>query len=661
VNRDEEPFERPRATDEAAHSGDRVADNIAALKALFPEIVTDGRIDFEVLRQLLGDQVEVGEERYGLNWKGKAAARAFALTPSLGTLRPARADSVDWDTTQNILIEGDNLEVLKLLRRSYAGKVKLIYIDPPYNTGKDFVYPDNYTDNLGNYERLTGQRGADGVALTTNREASGRFHTDWLNMMYPRLMLAKELLRDDGVIAISCDDGELATLRVMASDVLGPESFEAQIIWRKRSTPPNDKRIGANHDYIILCTARGSDSGINLRARSEEQFERYQNPDNHPKGAWAPGDLMANVKGGRYVESLYFAVENPETGQQHFPGDRGNWRFSKSTIDNLIVRGEISFGTDGKGRPKLKRFLCDVKEGVTYPTIWDFVPLNTDGSSEMFDVFGEATVFESPKPSGLIKEIVQLGCRKSDLILDFFAGSGTTGHAVMAQNAADGGNRRYILVQLPEPLDPANASQKTAADFCDRLGKPRTIAELTKERLRRAGKKLKAESGAPGPRLEGRGRQARGDELDVGFRVYKLATSNLRPWQPDAGNLEQQLLDGVDNILPGRSEEDLLTELLLKTGIDLTLPTQTRIIAGKAVHALGGGTLIVCLAKDVADADAEALALGIADWRAALDPPAATAFWFRDAGFASAAAKANVVAILKQRIAPTAITRIAAV
>lgn len=639
------PIARPGRDDDAAHSGDLIAGNIAHLKALFPQIITDGKIDFEVLRQLLGDAVEAGDERYGLNWKGKAAARAFALTPSLGTLRPAREDSVDWDSTQNILIEGDNLEVLKLLRRSYAGKVKLIYIDPPYNTGNDFVYPDDYRDSIGNYEALTGQRGADGARVTSNKEASGRFHTDWLNMIYPRLMLAKELLCDDGVMALSCDDAELVNLRALLDNVFGPEAFEAQIIWRKRSTPPNDKRIGANHDYIVLCTAKGSDSGVNLRARSDEQVERYQNPDNHPKGPWAAGDLMANVKGGRFVQSLYYGIVNPKTGDEHFPGERGNWRFSKNTIEGLIERDEISFGADGNARPKLKRFLCDVKDGVTYSTIWDFVPLNTEGSKEMKEIFGEATVFESPKPVGLVEEIVRLGAQKTDVILDFFAGSGTTGHAVMAQNAADGGKRRHILVQLPEPLDPTNSSQKTAADFCDTLGKPRTIAELTKERLRRAGAKLKAEHP--------------GKDFDTGFRVYKLATSNLRPWQPDAENLEASLLDGVDNILPGRSEDDLLTELLLKTGIDLTLPIQSRAIAGATVHALGGGALMVCLA-DIADATAEALAQGMADWRAELAPPAQTAFWFKDSGFASAAAKANVAAILKQRIAATDIARIAA-
>lgn len=635
----------PPATDEAAGSGDAAAENLARLKALFPQIVRDGAIDVEVLRQLVGEAVETGEERYGLNWKGKAASRAHALTPSQGTLRPAKADSVDWDTTQNIMIEGDNLEVLKLLRRSYAGKVKLIYIDPPYNTGRDFVYPDNFRSPLATYEALIGQKDRSGTITTSNRESAGRFHTDWLCMMYPRLMLAKELLAKDGVIVVSSDDAELDNLRHILRDVFHENGFAVQVIWKKRSTPPNDKRIGANHDYLTVFTVGGGDAGINLKERSSEQVERYQNPDNHPKGPWAAGDLMANVKGGRYVESLFYPIVNPKTGESHWPGNRGNWRFAKDKIEQLIASDEIFFGHSGDGKPKLKRFLCDVKEGVTYASIWDAVAFNTEGSMEMSTLFGEPTIFESPKPVNLIREVVRLGSSDEGVVLDFFAGSGTTAHAVMAQNAADGGKRKFILVQLPEPLDPEKTEQKVAADFCTKLGKPLNIAELTKERLRRAGTKLKAEHPDK--------------DFDTGFRVYNLATSNLRPWQPDGDDLAGSLLDAVDNVLPGRSEDDLLVELMLKTGIDLTMPSETRTIADQTVHSFGGGALMVCLGT-IADAKAEELALGIAAWRAELAPAGQTAFWFKDSGFASAAAKANVAAILRQRIAASDIARIAA-
>lgn len=407
--------------DPLTHSVDLISENIEALKALFPEIVVEGKIDFDVLRQILGAQVDEREEKYGLNWHGKRKARQLALTPSTGTLRPCPEESVDWDTTRNLMIEGDNLEVLKLLQKSYSGKVKLIYIDPPYNTGKDFVYPDNFQDNIKNYLELTGQVEG-GARITSNPESSGRFHTDWLNMMYPRLKLARSLLRDDGVIFVSIDDGELDNLRVLFNEVFGEENFVVQIIWRKRSTPPNDKTIGANHDYIVCFAKDILAVGLNLRERSEEQIGRYRNPDNHPKGPWAPGDLMANVKGGRFVKSLYFPIVNPNTGEEHYPGTNGNYRFSADTVARLIANNEIWFGDDGCGKPKLKRFLCDVKEGVTYPSIWDFVPLNTSGSNEMTEIFNNPTVFESPKPVGLIQEIIRLGADNDSVILDFFGG-----------------------------------------------------------------------------------------------------------------------------------------------------------------------------------------------------------------------------------------------
>ena len=642
-----DPIPRIGRDDEAAGSGDLVRENVARLKALFPQIVTDGQVDFEVLRELLGGAVEEGEERYGLNWKGKRRARAFALTPSLGTLRPAPEDSVDWGTTQNLMVEGDNLEVLKLLRRSYDS-VKFVYIDPPYNTGSDFVYPDNYRSSINNYMAVTGQSAPSGEALTTNREAAGRLHADWLNMIYPRLLAAKEMMAEDGIIAVSCDDSELANLRELMSEVFGEEAFVAQIIWRKRSTPPNDKIIGANHDYITVYRRQVGDGGMNLRERSKDQIERYQNPDNHPKGPWAAGDLMANVKGGRYVESLNFPIVNPNTGEENWPGNRGNWRFSSDTIQRLIAQDEIYFGSDGRGKPKLKRFLSDVKDGVTYPTIWDFVPLNTQGSNEMKELFDESTIFESPKPVGLIQELIRLGAGKDAIIIDFFAGSGSTAVAVMEQNALDGGSRRSIIVQLPEQLSLANTSQTVAATFLEKLNKPTNIAELTKERLRRAGAKIRAEHPDA--------------KVDTGFRVYKLAASNLKPWQPDAEDLEASILDAVDNVLPDRTEEDLLVELLLKTGIDLTVAAEKRSIAGRTVHALGGGALLVCLG-DVGADDAEALGQGMADWVEELDPVGTTVY-FKDIGLGAdgnrAATKANLAAILRQRL-DTRLTKIASI
>jgi adenine-specific DNA-methyltransferase len=605
-------------------SADIVAGNIDALKALFPEAFTEGKIDFEVLKQLLGGAVEEREEKYGLNWHGKRRARQIALTPSTGTLLPCPEESVDWETTQNLMIEGDNLEVLKLLQKSYAGKVKLIYIDPPYNTGKDFVYPDDFRDSIRNYLELTGQLEG-GRRVVSNTDASGRYHTEWLNMMYPRLKMARSLMSEDSIIAISVDDVELDNIRKIVAEIFGEENFIAQIIWRKRSTPPNDKIIGSNHDYILVFSKSIDQVGLNLRERSEEQVARYRNPDNHPKGPWAAGDLMANVKGGRYVASLNFPIVNPKTQEEHFPGTNGNWRFARDTIERLIANNEIFFGEDGRGKPKLKRFLAEVKDGVTYPTIWDFVPLNTSGSNEMKELFGEATIFESPKPVGLIQELLRLGTEADAICLDFFAGSGTLAHAVLSQNSADQGFRRFICVQLPEVAPQESEAAKRGF---------RTIADLTKERIRRASASVKRAN----PMFSG----------DTGFRVFKLASSNIRAWEPDAADLENSLLKNAEHLVQGRKEQDVLYELLLKLGLDLCVPIEAKTIASKSVHSIGGGALIVCLADGLTKDVIEPLASGIVAWRGALAPAVDTRVVFKDSGFTDDIAKTNMAAILNQ-------------
>lgn len=634
----------PRITrdDPAAHSGDVVAENIHALKALFPSIVADGKVDFDVLRQLLGDTLDDGAERYGLNWKGKSRARAFALTPSLGTLRPAKADSVDWDTTKNIVIEGDNLEVLKLLRKSYAGKVKLIYIDPPYNTGKDFVYPDNYTDSLASYEALTGQRGADGARMTSNKEASGRFHTDWLNMMYPRLMLAKELLAEDGVVAVSLNDGEIPALRSCMNEVLGEENFIASLVWKSRQNKDNRSVNGASvdHEYVICYGSR---------LRGDQRNEgQYSNPDNDPRGPWASANMVGLATADRRP-NLHYDLIDPATGHNYGCPPLG-WRYEKATMTRLISEGVILWPKEPSGRPRRKAFLADIGSEYTgYSSVVGKNIFTRDGTADIADLF-EVRVFDFPKPVALLQEIIVQAGAPDGLVVDFFAGSGTTGHAVMAQNAADGGNRRFILAQLPEPLDAGKPEQKTAADFCDKLGKPRNIAELTKERLRRAGAKVQTDH----PEAK----------LDTGFRVYKLATSNLKPWQP-GDDLVADLLDATTNVLPGRSEDDLLAELLLKTGIDLALPSDTRTIAGRTVHMFGGGTLVVCLSDIPAD-EASALGDAIAEWLAEVSPPDKTTFFFKDSGFdaggnRAAEARANLAATLRQRLGDEAIEKLGAI
>ena len=585
---------------------------------MFPEARTEGgKIDFERLKLALGETVDVGKERYGMNWPGKADCYKAIQTPSQGTLLPCPAESVNFDTSENLIIEGDNLEVLKLLQKSYLGQVKMIYIDPPYNTGNDFVYPDDFSDSLKNYQEYTGQVDAEGRKFGTNSDTDGRFHSRWMDMMYPRLYLARNLLREDGVIFISIDDNEVANLRKICDEIFGEENFVELIIWKKRSTPPNDKIIGANHDYILIFSKNIDQIKLNLRSRNEEQLARYQNPDNHPKGPWTPGDLMANVKGGRYVPSLYFSIKNPLTGEEHYPGKNGNWRFNKATIESLIKNNEIYFGENGKGRPKLKRFLSDVKNGITWPSIWDFVPLNTQGSQEMIDFFGDMTIFENPKPNGLILELLRLGSQNDSLVLDFFAGSGTTAQAVLEMNKEDGGNRKFILVQLPEPTG--------------REDYP-TIAEITKERVRRVIKKLNDSEAGQLP-LEA--------PQDRGFRVFKLDASNFKPWDAnapkDAQTLERQLELHIDHVLPGRSQPDILYEIMLKSGFALTTPIETLTLAEKQVFRIAGHELLVCLEPE--------FTLEVIRAIAALKPERVVCL---DAGFAhNDQLKANAVQIFK--------------
>lgn len=630
-----DPIPQITRDDEAAGSGDVVAGNVARLKALFPEIVADGKVDFEVLRDLLGETAEEGDERYGLNWKGKRKARAFALTPSLGSLRPAPEDSVDWDTTQNLLFEGDNLEVLKLLRRSYAGKVKLVFIDPPYNTGNDFVYTDNYKNPIGEYLEITGQSGSFGEALSSDQELGGRFHTSWLNMMYPRLMLAKELLRDDGIILISIGDEEFSRLRELVEEVFGSENFLASIVWQKKyAISADSKGIPLMHDFIVAAQ-KSAKFVPGLLARTSKQDSLYLNKDDDPRGPWASDNLLRN----EYRARDQFEIVAPN-GRRHVPPAGTSWRHPEAQIEAMRADNRIWFGSDGNGVPRAKRFLSEVKQGTVVSAWWPHAEVgHTDEARKEVKALIPEDVFTTPKPVRLVDRMLTLAAiGDEDIVLDFFAGSGTTGAAVMAANAADGGKRRYALVQLPETLSPADRAQQAGAALLDSIGKPRNIAELTKERLRRAGAKIRE--------------QHPDAKIDTGFRVYKLATSNLKPWQPDAEDLEASILDAVDNVLPGRTEDDLLVELLLKTGIDLTLPQETRAIAGRTVHALGGGTLMVYLGNVGAD-DAEALGQGMADWVDALDP-VQTTIYFKDTGLGAdgnrAATKANLAAILRQRL-----------
>jgi adenine-specific DNA-methyltransferase len=651
------------ADDPETKSPDIVAGNIEQLKTLFPEAFTEGKVNFDVLKQLLGGAVDEREEKYGLNWHGKRRARQLALTPSTGTLRPCPEDSVDWDTTRNLMIEGDNLEVLKLLQKSYAGKVKLIYIDPPYNTGKDFVYPDDFQDNIRNYLELTGQVDGTGNKISSNTEASGRFHTDWLNMMYPRLNLARNLLRDDGVLFVSIDDHEATNLKSMCSEVFGEENFIITIVWekgRKNDSTFFSETVEYMHVYAkskeVLAklgewrekkpglgpileqyNALRAEQGDNHEAIEEGMRRFYDgldaaDPTKKLKHFW-----RSDVRGlffGADISSAStsipdYEVIHPRTGKPSKKPSRG-WGCNPDEMEKRIAEDRVLFGEDESTIPLKKSYLVEVDSIVKTPVIYK------DGraaSLTLKNLLG-AGVFDNPKDHLVLADLINYAAPNDALVLDFFAGSGSTAHAVWFQNLADGGSRRFIIVQLPEPLDPESKDQKAAVKFCDEIGKPRTLAELTKERLRRAGKKIREDN----PMFAG----------DLGFRVFELASSNIRAWEPDRDDLPKTLEESIEHLKTDRTEQDILFELLLKLGLDLTVPIEQKIIAGKTVHNIGAGTLLVCLAEQIAAAEVEPLALGMAAWHKELAPAGETTVVFRDSAFADDVAKTNLTAILQQ-------------
>lgn len=628
------------ANDPETQSADVVADNLAQLQTLFPEAFSEGKVQFDVLKQLLGAAVDETDEKYGLNWHGKRRARQIALTPSTGTLRPCPDESVEWDATQNLMIEGDNLEVLKLLQKSYAGKVKLIYIDPPYNTGKDFVYPDNFRDSIGNYLELTGQVEG-GARMSSNTETSGRFHTDWLNMMYPRLRLARSLLSPLGAIFISIDDNELANLKAICDDIFGQECY-AGCVARLTGTPTGGGfRALVNETDNILIYLKQPDVEISGVSFTDEDAAIYDKED--ANGKYLTRSLRRTGGEDRREDrpSMYYALTAPD-GQSIYPvapaGYDSRWICGKDRYDEMVSEGLIEWqqvNKDGQKRWQVyQKFYLEGR--LKQPSnFWSELEGNKKATRDLKALFDGEKVFSFPKPVGLIRHILDMAATdKSSIILDFFSGSGTTGHAVMAKNASDGGNRRYILVQLPEPLDPSNKDQKMAADFCDKLGRPRTISELTKERLHRAAKKIRAEN----PSFSS----------DAGFRVFKLDRSNIRAWSADSENLAQSLLDHNEHILPDRSEADIGYELLLKLGLDLCVPIEARRIAGKIVNSVGGGVLFLCLTEKIDAKDVESLSAGIVSWHKELAPVGDSTVVFRDSAFANDVAKTNMAAILAQ-------------
>lgn len=626
-------MEKITSEDPIAQSADIVSNNIDKLTELFPDAIVEGKVDFDVLRQLLGDSVDDREERYGLNWHGKRAARQLALTPSMGTLRPCPEESVNWDTTQNLMIEGDNLEVLKLLQKSYSGKVKLIYIDPPYNTGNDFVYTDDFRDGIQNYLQFTGQRDS-GVRVSSNNETDGRFHTKWLAMMFPRVKVARNLLSQDGVIFISADDHEQAHARKLCEEVFGEENFVAQFIWQKRTTRENRKVFSVNHDYV-LCFARDKtcfEEVRNLLPLTQKAKDRYTNVDNDPRGPWQSVSINAQAGPGRRQEQFY-SITTPGGRVVNPPAGRC-WIYTEDRFAEVVADNRIWFGEDGMNVPRLKQFLSESDAGLTPHTLWTADEVGTTDSAkrELTAMFNGVTVFDTPKPVGLLNRIAEISLKPGELAIDFFGGSAPLGEALIRKSHEKEETYRFILVQIPEEIDPSLPQLSQINE----LG-IHTIADISKDRLRRVTNEY---SGTP---------TSHGN----GFRVFKLDSSNIETWDPNREDLEGSIDAFVDHIKDGRSDDDVLYELLLKLGLDLCVPMEQKEIAGKTVHSIGAGVLFACLDTSITADDTEDLAHGIAQWHQELAPAGESTVVFRDSAFGTGdtdrdVIKTNLTAILQQ-------------
>lgn len=557
---------------------------VECLREAAPHLFSEGRIDFDKLKELLGGQVEQGTERYGLSWAGKSEAFRNVQTPSVATLLPMPSESVDWDNTENLIIEGDNLEVLKLLQKPYHGKVKMIYIDPPYNTGNEFIYPDNFREGLQDYLRYSGQVSEEGIKQTTNTETGGRFHSKWLSMMYPRLFLARNLLQENGVIFVSIDDNEVHNLRMLMNEVFGEENFVATVIWQKVYSPKNTARhFSEDHDYIVVYARDAQKWTPRLLPRTDEMEARYSNPDNDPRGAWKSGDLSAR---NYYGEGTY-PVQCPSGRVVSGPPTGRYWVVSKRKFLELDKDNRIWWGPNGDNTPSVKRFLSDVQDGRVPQTLWTYkeVGHTQEAKKSLLETVAFADsddVFDTPKPPRLISQMLRLATAAdgNNIILDFFAGSGTTAQSVFEMNSEDGGNRRFILVQLPE---------KTKSKEYP------TIAHITRERVRQVIAKLNSRE---------EGKLALTKEQDRGFRAFTLSSSNFKIWnvgQPAATpeSLAEQLKLYVDNIERLGDQQDILFELILKAGLPLSSRIECLEIEGVPVFSVDGGNLLICLENPI--------------------------------------------------------------
>ena len=588
--------------------------NLDKLRGVFPECFAEGKLDIDKLLGLCGEYIDNDFEKYRFEWKGKAECLRLAQKRSAGTLRPCLGESVDWEHTRNLYIEGDNLEVLKLLQTAYYRKVKMIYIDPPYNTGNDFVYADDFADPLARYREVTAQ------TTKSNPETMGRFHTNWLNMMYPRLRLAVNLLRDDGVIFISIDDNEVDNLKKICNEVFGEENFIAQIVWQKRTSPDARRIISPGHEYILIYGKNLQTSGqvIKLLPFSDRDKAAYKNPDNDPRGPWISTDCTAQA--GHGTKNQFYTMVTPSGRVVELP-DSLCWRFTQEKMQEEIAAGRIWFGADGNGVPRKKTYLSE-RAGRNLWTWWPNTEVgHTQSATQGLTKLLGGKVFDFSKPVELIQRCLSISTSADDIILDFFSGSATTAHAVMQLNAEDGGNRRFILVQLPEVCD--EKSEAAKAGYAN-------ICEIGKERIRRAGKKLMQQvtSGVGNIKGEGYGcgmpttksewETAIKEIVDVGFRVFKLDSSNLKTWgaapiDPQAGDVIGELANRMNAMIhrvkPDRSDLDMVFEVMLKLGVPLDFPVTEVSVNGKTAYSVGEDCLLlVCLTPDIQPEDVEQMA-----------------------------------------------------
>ena len=599
---------------------DGVTENIEKLSALFPAAVTEMRgedgtlrkgIDFEKLKQLLSRDIVEGGERYEFSWVGKKAAMAEAARPTTETLRPVKADSRNWDTTENLYIEGDNLAALKILQESYLGKVKMIYIDPPYNTGNDFIYKDNTTHTQYEEDTRIGMFDEDDNHLFKNIDTNGRFHSDWCSMIYTRLRIARNFLTDNGAIFISIDDHENDNIKKLCNEVFGEHNFVACVVWQRNYAPISLKKFfSESHEYCFVYAKNINSFEMNLLPRTEKQNKDYTNPDNDPRGVWKVGNLTV----GPAVEKQVYEITGP-TGKKFLPPSGYCWRFTQERFAELRKDNRIWFGSDGNGSPVPKLFLTEVQNGVTPMTLWTFDEAghNQIATRELRDIFGKS-IFTGPKPTKYILRYLQIGSNADDIILDFFSGSATTAHAIMQLNAEDGGHRKFIMVQLPEPCDEKSEAYKAGY---------KNICEIGKERIRRAGDKIKAEHPDA--------------DLDIGFRVFRVDSSNMRDVYYKPEEFTQTMLgEAVSNIKPDRTDLDLLYACLLDCGVPIHLPHITTTVDGCTIHNVDNGALMACFDEHIPNSVIRAMAA-----------EAPLQVILRDSAFAADADKINVTEIFK--------------